>query len=238
VAEAQTELARLQATHLELIDPAAPPVLAEIARQLGLRSDRWVTAGDILTTDGRTDQRLLAPTETALAFARGRFGRSGKSVELSAWPTEPLTLAPAVDGRPQALIVIPASASAQAWQAIRTLARHLRALETAIPIVVAGATFADSRLMSFPNIFVTGPVTVEQLQEVMTPHNPGWILTDFETPLFGHPLLESARQAARPVAYRDWSDGAVEPRPGDLAIPAAADDDALAIAISSWIAGS
>ncbi|WP_193395207.1 hypothetical protein [Bradyrhizobium pachyrhizi] len=61
--------------------------------------------------------------------------------------------------------------------------------EPSLPIVIAGATCGDDRLMPEPNarahIFVTGTMAADELGDVPRPHNPGWILTDFEQPIFG-----------------------------------------------------
>jgi len=121
------------------------------------------------------------------------------------------------------------------WQAIRALALKFNNVGLHVPIVVAGETVDDGKLMSFPGVFVTGAVTTEETIEALALHNPGWILTDFEKPLFGHPVVESVRQMARPVAYRDWTNGLVQPRDGDLAIPSDADADAFSAAIAQWI---
>jgi hypothetical protein len=89
--------------------------------------------------------------------------------------------------------------------------------------------------MSHPNVFVTGAVTADEIGDVLAPHNPGWLLTGFEEPIFGHPLVEAARRASISVAYRDWSAGSVKPRKGDLAVPIDADDQGLVDAVIAWV---
>ncbi|MGC2780561.1 MAG: glycosyltransferase [Bradyrhizobium sp.] len=248
IAEAEGEIARLRPSRIEVVAPALPPALTDIAHRLGLPIDRWITTADVPVMAGRADERILAPTEAALRYAENRTaqgpspsvrqGRQGRPAQLSAWPVQPLALAEAVPERPRALVVIPLAPSSQAWHAIRAVAHQLRTSSTHLSIVVAGETLDDRRLMSFPNIFVTGPVTIEELPDVLAPHNPGWILTDFEVPMFGHPVLEAARLAPRPVAYRNWTGEMLEPRPGDLCLPGTADDEALAAAVIRWIATS
>jgi hypothetical protein len=51
-------------------------------------------------------------------------------------------------------------------------------------------------------------------------------------------MLETARTANRPVAFRDWSFGSVQSRHRDLAIAADASDASLANAVAQWIARS
>jgi hypothetical protein len=121
---------------------------------------------------------------------------------------------------------------------LRGLADRLWRWEPSRSIVIAGATCDDDRLMSYANVFITGAVTADEIGDVLAPHNPGWLLTDFEEPAFGHPLIETARQAPIPVAYRDWSAGSAKARKGDLAIPADMDAPGFADAIVEWVGWS
>ncbi|MGJ4952596.1 glycosyltransferase [Bradyrhizobium sp. HKCCYLS20291] len=245
IAEAEGEIARLRPSRIEAIDPALPSALTDIARRLGVALHRWITTADLPLMEGRANERCLAPTAAALHYANRRATqrpttseRDGRITQQLGWPMHPLALADAEPERPRSLIVIPTGPSSQAWQAIRAVAHHIRTSGKTVPIVVAGETLDDRRLMSYPNIFVTGPVAIEELPDLLAPHNPGWILTDFEAPLFGHPLIEAARLAPRPVAYRSWTGETLDARAGDLALPGTADDEALAAAVTRWIATS
>jgi hypothetical protein len=115
------------------------------------------------------------------------------------------------------------------------LADDLRRRTPSKPIVVAGVTCDDDRLMSYANVFVTGKIAAGEISDVLAPHNPGWLLTDFDDPAFGHPLIETATRASIPVAYRDWSSGAAKPRKGDLAIPADTDEEKFVDAVVTWV---
>ena len=92
--------------------------------------------------------------------------------------------------------------------------------------------------MSYANVFITGAVAADEIGDVLAPHNPGWLLADFEEPAFGHPLIETARQASIPVAYRDWSAGSAKARKGDLAIRADVDEPGLVDAVIEWVGRS
>jgi hypothetical protein len=118
---------------------------------------------------------------------------------------------------------------------IQTVADRLWRRDPSQAIIIAGATCCDDRLMSRPNLFVTGAIAADELGEALAPHNPGWLLTACEQPVFGHPLVETAKQVARPVAYRDWSGGSLKPRNGDLAIPATLDVARLADLVVDWV---
>lgn len=235
-AAAEAELRRLQASHLELVDPATPQALIDLIRRLGLSIERWITSAGML--DGiEAGDPLLAPTELAARFARARLGEQAETLQITPWPVTPPALPAPARGRPKALVVVPATASARAFQAIRALLRHTGRLRQRTPVVVLGESFADRRLMSSPDLFVTGPIEACDIARVLAAHNPGFILTGFESPLFGHPLVEAMRAAPLPVATRDWSDGTMEVRGGDLAVAASSDDEALATAVARWING-
>jgi hypothetical protein len=92
--------------------------------------------------------------------------------------------------------------------------------------------------MSHKNVFVAGATDATELGSVLQPHNVGWMLTGFDGPLFGHPLIESVRNANVPVAYLDWSMGEIAPRAGDLAVHPDVPLDQFAQQVVSWIEGA
>jgi hypothetical protein len=232
-ASAAERLARLRPSRLEITDPAIPPALRELARRLDLPTDIWITT-ELSLSDVDATTRVLAPTEAAAAFARAKL--PNHDIVARRGQVEPLSLPEPVSMGIKTLAIVPGSPSPAAWRIIRALAIRLRRLEHPVPIVVAGPTCDDRRLMSFPNLFVTGKIEPDELADVLTPHDPNWLLTDFDQPLFGHPLIEAARCANRPVAFRDWSCGIVSPREGDLAIAPDVDGDELANVVARWIA--
>jgi hypothetical protein len=201
---------------------------------MGLSINPWLTAGDLgEAVISLTDETpLLAPGKMARAFAKARW--PNRKVVLQDWPTRALTLTP-VRGANRSLAVLPSAPSPASFRLIRRLAKCLRRRELFRSIVIAGATCNDDCLMSYPNVFVTGAVAASEIGDVLAPHNPGWLLTDFEEPAFGHPLIETARRASIPVAYRDWSAGSVNPRKRDLAVPIDADDQGLVDAVIGWV---
>jgi hypothetical protein len=225
-------LDRSRPPRLEIMDPTLSPALLEIAARLDLPIDLWITT-DLCLSHVDAAARLLAPTETAWAFTRAKL--PGRDVLLRTWPAQRLFLAGFARGATKVLAVLPASPSARAWQTIAALAARFQHFKEPVQIVVAGATADDQTLMAFPNVFVTGRVEADELRKVLAAYNPGWLLTDFEHPLFGHPLVETVRTANRPVAFRDWSFGSVRSRHRDLAIDANATEASLADAVARWI---
>ncbi|WP_244429408.1 MULTISPECIES: glycosyltransferase [Bradyrhizobium] len=226
-------LARLSPSRVEILEPNPLPRLIELIRCLDLPIDRWLiseSVGEIASLPSGTTP-LLVPSKAAKAYAQNRW--PDRKIVLHDWPICSLTLPP-ISPNDRSLVIVPSTPTPASLRIIQTLADRLWRREPSLPIVIAGTTCGDDRLMSRPNIFITGAVAADELSDVLTPHNPGWILTDFEQPVFGHPLVETARQAIRPVAYRDWSGGRLKPRKGDLAISNIVNAAALADLVIDW----
>lgn len=234
IAEAADIVTRLHPARVEIIEPNPLPELVALMRRLGLPINPWVTSGDLgeAVIALADETPFLAPGKTAKTFAKVRW--PNRKIVIKDWPTRPLTL-PRVRGARRSLAIVPSAPSPASFRLIRRLAEHLGRREPSRSIVIAGTTSDDDRLMSHANVFVTGAVTASEIGDVIAPHHPGWLLTDFEEPAFGHPLIETSRRASIPVAYRDWSVGSVKPRKQDLAIPADADDGGLVDAVIEWI---
>jgi GT2 family glycosyltransferase len=228
-------LQRLRPARFEIIDSHVSPRLLELARHLDVPIDLWITTDRSLSHVDAAS-RLLAPTEVAAAFTRVKLPSS--ELRVRSWPVQQLSIEASATGATKVLGVVPSSPSVQAWQTIRTLAIRLQCFNEPVQIVVAGPTADDQTLMALPNLFISGRVEAEELGKLLAPINPAWLLTDFEHPLFGHPVVETTRTANRPVAFRDWSFGQIKSRHQDLAIAAGASDAALAEAVAQWIAGS
>ena len=136
------------------------------------------------------------------------------------------------------LAIVPTRSSAREFLIIRALALRLRGQRRPVSVIVAGSTFDDLRLMSHDNVFVSGAMEASELGPVLRPHNVGWMLTGFDGPLFGHPLIEAVRAANVPVAYLDWSRGAAARRVGDLAMDPDLQLDPLVDQVVAWIEGT
>lgn len=232
-AEAADIITRLHPERVEIIEPNPPPRLIDLMRKLGLPIHPWLTAGTLseAITSLPDETQLFVPSRTARAFAKARWPE--RKITLQDWPTRPLTLDP-IHGVRQSLAIVPSAPSPASFRMIRRLADEVLRRAPSRSIVVAGATFDDDRLMSCTNVFVTGKVAAGEIGDVLAPHHPGWLLTDFDDPAFGDPVIETSRRASIPVAYRDWSAGSVKSRKGDLAIPAETDDERFTDAVIAW----
>ena len=153
-------------------------------------------------------------------------------------PASAVRLPKASRRKPRQLAIVPTRSSATEFLIIRSLALRLGSQHRPISIIVAGSTLDDLRLMSHGNVFVSGPLGVPELGPVLRSHNVGWMLTGFDGPLFGHPVLEAVRTANVPVAYLDWSRGAAVRRAGDLAIDPDLQLDPLVDQLVGWIEGT
>ncbi|WP_454618248.1 glycosyltransferase [Bradyrhizobium cenepequi] len=230
-------LARLRAKRVEIVDPNPMPHLIDLMRKLNLPLNFWLIKASLgeAAVSLPDETPLLVPSKAAKAFAQARWPK--RNVILRDWPTRSLNLPP-LSGSHKSLVIVPSAPSPASLRTMRRLADCLQRQEPSRSIVIAGTTCDDDRLMSYPNVFMTGAVVADQLGDVLAPHDPGWLLTDFEEPIFGHPLIETAKRALRPVAYRDWSSGSSNPREGDLAIPANVDEAGLVDAVVDWVGRS
>jgi hypothetical protein len=226
-------LHRLRPSRLEIIDSQVLPQVLELARRLDLPIDLWITADPSLS-HVHSASRLLAPTEVAEAFMRAKLPH--RELEVRPWPAQRLLIDGSAPTATKVLAVVPSSPSVRAFRTIGSLASRFQCFNDPVQIVVAGTTADDQTLLALPNVFITGRVEAEELGDLLGPLNPDWLLTDFERPLFGHPMIETGRTANRPVAFRDWSFGSLKSRNGDLAIAAEASDATLAEAVAQWIA--
>jgi GT2 family glycosyltransferase len=261
-------LARLRPSHCEIIGIASmTPRLVQAFVETDIPVDFWVGDGTVIATrsqakgqkpapprgdkpsfDSRTQEdryihdmfltarRILAPNAAAKIFTTQVL--PGREIHLLEQPTHAVLVPePWRDGTRQ-LAIVSTRSSASEFGIMRSLALRLRSLQPALSIFVAGSTFDDVRLMSLDNVFVSGPIEASELSRVLQPHNVGWILTGFDGPLFGHPLIEAARGANVPVAYLDWSRGADVRRAGDLAIDPDLRNDQLVDQVTTWIDGT
>ncbi len=226
--EAAAIITRLRPDRVEIIESSPLPQLIDLIRNLGLPIRTWLTSRTLseTITSLPDENQLFVPGKNAQAFAKAHWPE--RKIVLQDWPTRPLTVKP-IHGARLSLAIVPSEPSPASFLLIRRLVDDLRR-----SIVVAGVTCDDERLMSCANVFVTGKIAASEIGDVLAPHNPGWLLTDFDEPAFGHPLIETARRASIPVAYRDWSAGSIKPRKGDLAIPADADEEEFIDAVIAW----
>jgi hypothetical protein len=228
-----------------------PTSLTHTLAAMHIPFDVWVIDGAsitsaLLTSKTATNRQgteiisaarnILVPCPTAEVFTKHMLhGREPILLEL---PVFPLSLRRHQSRGVKALAIVPTRSSAKEFQVIRSLAVLLDDRNSDVSIIVAGSTFDDVRLMSHDNVFVTGPADASELTSVLQAHNVRWMFTGFDGPLFGHPLIQSTKNADIPVAYLDWSMGSITPRPGDRAIRPDVTSDRLGHQIVSWIEGS
>ncbi|MBV8565512.1 MAG: glycosyltransferase family 2 protein [Methylobacteriaceae bacterium] len=113
------------------------------------------------------------------------------------------------------------------------LGRTFEQTGVATPIVVIGNAVDNLRLMSCDNIFVTGKVEEDEQERVIRQYRIGALFLPYRMDLFF--LIERlAANASLPKAYFDWSFGAAERKPGDLALDPRICDDKVAIEVSAW----
>jgi hypothetical protein len=85
---------------------------------------------------------------------------------------------------------------------------------------------------------VTGAVKASELETVVAHHAIGRLFLCPTQPLFGHPLVRAGFESRQPLAYFDWSSGAVKPVRRDLSLDPRLSLDDLVVALANWIGPS
>jgi GT2 family glycosyltransferase len=137
------------------------------------------------------------------------------------------------------LAVIPARPTAAEFTLLRGLAANFFRTRPQLAIIVAGKTFDDARLMSHPNVFVSGPFEPHELGRMLSTVRAGRILIlDLDCADAPHPALDSARATGLPVGYVDWSGGTAPVRACDLAILPGMPRRWMVEQINAWMKGA
>jgi hypothetical protein len=138
-------------------------------------------------------------------------------------------------GDPCRIGLVPIRKCASEQEFMREIAAALFKTRPDLRLIVVGATLDDAALMQLPNLHVTGPIDAEELETVATTYALDRLFVCVTQPLFGHPLLNAAFGGSRPLAYVDWTDGAVAPRRDDLALEPSLSFGALIEKLNEWV---
>jgi GT2 family glycosyltransferase len=182
------------------------------------------SANDIIALDepGRAFGGLLVPNrQIALVTKSGRADRR---------PAGPPT-----KSRRRRLGFVPVRRNGQEFQLIRTIVRALKIDDPELEFVVFGVTIDDGALMGIKGVHVTGPVAPDEIMALVDRYAIGFLFLGIAQPLFGHPLVEASFDCRRPLAYFDWSSGAVGATKGDLSLQPSLSLTELVEAISNWM---
>jgi GT2 family glycosyltransferase len=219
-------------TLIEIVDAAAVP-----APLLPLLAHRGVPLHLVVADGGPFSAALLdathaivAATAEAEAFARrtlpAAFVEKIKSAPPASAPRRVRR-----GSRDRLGLVLP-TADPQA----RALVTRLALAIPEASLVVIGDVPDATGLLRHGNVAVTGTVAPAELATLARHLGIGRLFAERRTPLFGHPLVEAATATGLPLAYRDWSFGALPPaRRGDLALAPDAAPDEVAAALARWM---
>jgi O-antigen biosynthesis protein len=141
---------------------------------------------------------------------------------------EPPARRPASKG---ALGIIPLERSEDCQQLLRTIGATFA---SSPGIVVLGRSLDDLELMKSANIFVTGPVAIDEFENLARHHGVSRVFLVSTKPVFGHPFQRYLSTADFPLAYFDWSMCGLHGRAGDILLSPAEDDREIAGRIKAW----
>ena len=135
--------------------------------------------------------------------------------------------------------VIAERASVQTDRLLSALARRLTADSSGWRLVVLGKCVDDLRLLSLPNVFVTGPVRVSEYANVLRRYNISALLLPERWAAVD--ALESLQSlSALPVALFDWTLGALKETKeieGALTLDPRLCDKRSAESVTNWLSG-
>jgi hypothetical protein len=199
--------------------------------------------------DERSDQIVAEPWRSLVASADTiiALDEVGRAFGRHFLRDRPIALVAAPDGvtrrsarsptnaRRQRLCFVPVRSSSQDFQLISAIVRALKIDDPALEFVVFGATIDDGALMGIEGVHVTGPVAANELVALMDRYATGFLFASATQPLFGHPLVEAGFDCKLPLAYFDWSSGAVGAATRDLSLNPSLSLNELVGAISNWM---
>jgi O-antigen biosynthesis protein len=114
--------------------------------------------------------------------------------------------------------VVPIRQDAREHQFLREVIAGLRQHRPGLKITVVGTSIDDAGLINAGALTVTGAVAGDELGVLLRHYRIDRMLLPLTRPLFGHPLVRSAKRSALPLAYLDWTDGRCNGATGDLPI--------------------
>jgi GT2 family glycosyltransferase len=178
----------------------------------------------------RGADELLAPDVMAAAFAERHL------------PALPIVeSAPARSRRPagtatgtSTLGVLAPYPTGESDRLIEAIARRLL-IDGAGNLVVLGSCHDDLAAMAAGNVFVTGPIDDDEASPALLSfYGVSRLLSPYRCHGFGR-LDAIARRAGLPMAYFDWSFGALTAATGDLSMDPRVCHEAAARALASWL---
>ena len=109
------------------------------------------------------------------------------------------------------------------------------AMDHACPkIVVLGHMPDDLELMKLNNIFVTGPVPIDDFETLARHYQISKLFLVSTSPVFGHHFQRLLAASDFPLSYFDWSMGGINGRPGDALLNPTENDHEISNRLKSW----
>ena len=158
-----------------------------------------------------TDASRIVPTDSmAEAFAEHAFGHWSKVRARGV--LDPRHAATAAVATRSTLGVLAPTQSATVDRLLISIGRNFAAARSSAEIVVLGSCLDDLAVMAAGNVFVTGPMKVEEYDRAIARYGVGRILSPYRDRQFWM-FDEGFEISQLPRAYFDWSFGVV-PRVG------------------------
>lgn len=206
-----------------------------------------------LTHDPRDDTSVLVAELGALRLTRviihdpstlprplldalGQLGRPVQVAEAAAVPSPSArrpTASPAPrSGGPGRLAILAPPPSVASFRTLRAIVRHWSRCADLPALVVVGESLDDARLIGSGDVWVTGPVAVDDIPALLDRVGASGVVLPAPTPP-GHPHRQVARESGLPAVHvTDWR-GVTSRQHGEL--DGSSSPEELAAALAAWV---
>jgi GT2 family glycosyltransferase len=182
-------------------------------------------------------QRILAPSTHAEAFATSVLpGLTIDNID-SGRERRHSAISPKRHATGCHLGFVPVRSCAYEQQLISETAREFGLIRPDISMTVIGTIPNEMELMRNSNVFVTGPVDPDEIEQLAATLGVKYLFMSISRPLFAHPILSAVFSSDVPTAYFDWSMGRSKPKKKDLAIDPRLSFEAIVSALNDWMPG-
>jgi len=147
---------------------------------------------------------IWAPDSDASAFFELMFPALRDRIQICADTADTIDPIASWNAQGRRLGLLPLDYSSTDLDFVLSLARAFQAIGSETELVVLGQTADDLRVMTCGNVFVSGPISPEDIASLLAAFDIRGILLGTGKALFGHPMAAAAASSGVPIARLCW----------------------------------